>query len=91
MVCEDGQIVSVASIHRNTSKTAIISGFYTNPEYRNRGYAHRVVDCATAEISKKKKLLPLLFCYEDNIPARRVYEDLGFQIDEACVTSSLVG
>ncbi len=89
VVREGDEIASVASIHRNTLQTATISGVYTNPRYRNRGYAHCVVSRAAREICNKN-LLPLLFCYEDNLPARRVYESLGFQIDEVYTTCSLV-
>ncbi len=76
----DGEVVSVAGIRVNSKKTATVTGVYTHPEYRNRGYAQMVVGRAVAEI-RNRRMLPLLFCFNDNYPAIRVYENLGFKVD----------
>lgn len=75
---EDGLLASIAACSEYIEDLAIIRGVYTVPSLRNRGFA------ASATSALVRELLDLgmeviLWVARDNLPARRVYEKIGFQ------------
>lgn len=77
-VFENGQLVSVASAVGGLSKAAFIMGVYTKPEHRRRGYATLATSAAVRDALASSELASL-GVREDNLPAIRVYERLGFR------------
>jgi RimJ/RimL family protein N-acetyltransferase len=78
-VFEDDKLISVACVQAMIPEIWILGGFYTKPEYRNKG-------CATslASFLVKKALAETnhvgLHVREDNYPAKHVYEKVGFKL-----------
>ena len=59
-------------------KIAMIRGVFTLDGYRNKGYATSVCSALINELLNKGKI-PILWVAKDNLPARRIYEKLGFK------------
>ncbi len=82
----DGQIVSCgyaliksARLYLNHEKYAYLGFMYTHPDYRGKGLNARVVD-VLKEWSLSKGLKEIrLTVYNDNIPAIKAYEKVGFE------------
>ena len=72
----DDSIVSTVTATAIYDKIAIISGVFTNPLYRGRGYASECVKAVINELYKKNVEKVCLWCEEDKIP---FYEKLGFK------------
>jgi GNAT superfamily N-acetyltransferase len=76
-VVEGGRLVAVARIQASTPRAWMIGGVFTVPEERGRGYGREATRAAViAAVSAGAR--PALFVKEENAPARRVYERLGF-------------
>lgn len=56
-----------------------IGGVYVPPDLRGQGRAKRGVSAIAARLLERRPSV-LLFCGEDNAPARRVYEHVGFGV-----------
>ena len=66
----------------NTFLTDFVSNIHTvvtHKSHRNRGYATSVVSALVKEIPQTNDLA-LIHVLKDNMPARRVYEKVGFTI-----------
>ncbi|MBE6803099.1 MAG: GNAT family N-acetyltransferase [Ruminococcaceae bacterium] len=72
----DDSIVSTVTATAIYDKTAIISGVFTNPLYRGKGYASRCVKAVINQLCKKNVEKVYLWCEEDKIP---FYKKLGFK------------
>ena len=75
---EDGKLVSVATVPEIVDEIAMIRGVFTLHEYRNKGYATSVCSALINELLNKRKI-PILWVAKDNLPARKIYEKLGFK------------
>lgn len=73
------KLVSVACIQVKLPEIWILGGFYTKPEYRNRGYATSLASFLVKEALKETDRVGL-HVRADNHPARRVYEKVGFRL-----------
>ena len=79
---KEGRIVSKANIHGVSRHYAQIGGVLTHPDFQNRGYAKQTVSTVCQHWLDQNKQ-PLLFVKNENLPAIKVYESLGFQpVDE---------
>ena len=76
-VVDQGRLVSVARITAASPRAWIIGGVFTVAEARGRGYAREATRAAVAA-TVMAGARPALFVNEENVPARRVYERLGF-------------
>lgn len=77
-----GKAVSKAQTNAIGYNYAQIGGVYTAPEYRRKGYSAAVMD-ALLDRLEKDHLKTALFVQNGNIPALRLYRNLGFeQIDD---------
>ncbi|KPU43162.1 acetyltransferase (GNAT) family protein [Oxobacter pfennigii] len=72
---EDGIIVSAANTTAENSKSAMIVGVYTHPDYRSKGYATLCMNVLCRELLSEGKSLCLFY---DNPAAGRIYKRLGF-------------
>lgn len=74
---ENGRLLAVARVTAQTPRAWIIGGVFTVPNARGRGYGYEVTRAAvTAAVLAGAR--PALFVREENVPARRIYERLGF-------------
>lgn len=74
----DSKLVARGRIQATSSMGWAIGGVYTLPEYRNRGYATNLVS-AIAEHAFRNTGRVILHVREDNAPAIRTYEKIGFR------------
>lgn len=76
-IYEEGRLVSTGGVYATGPRYAVIASLTTDPAYRNRGYAGRIVRrlCARA---LEDGLIPTLLCADDGLA--RYYEGLGFEV-----------
>lgn len=72
----DDSIVSTVTATAIYDKTAIISGVFTNPLYRGKGYASQCVKAVINQLCKKNVEKVYLWCEEDK---KTFYKKLGFK------------
>jgi ribosomal protein S18 acetylase RimI-like enzyme len=89
-VVEPRGIVAVARAQAVTPGAWIIGGVYTAPAERGRGYGTAVTRAAVAA-AVAAGARPGLFVLEENHPARRLYEGLGFTTIERCAWVDAAG
>jgi len=77
----DQRLASVAIVPEIVYEIGFIRGVYTAPEYRNKGLAASACSALVKELVESGKV-PVLWVAEDNVPARRIYEKLGFRRTE---------
>ena len=76
-VVHDDRLAAVARITAQIPRAWIIGGVFTVPEARGRGFGREATRAAvTATVLAGAR--PALFVKEQNLPARRIYERLGF-------------
>ncbi|AKI97985.1 GNAT family N-acetyltransferase [Kosmotoga pacifica] len=73
---KDGKIVSTAASTAETSDLAMIIGVATHKDYRNRGFASKVMSKLCSDLLAEGKT-PCLFY--DNPKAGKIYNRLGFR------------
>jgi len=72
------KLVSSAQALVQLPEVWIVGGVYTQPEYRNKGFATQVVYALTKEALRKAKSASL-FVRSNNYPALRVYTKIGYK------------
>jgi RimJ/RimL family protein N-acetyltransferase len=72
-------LLSYAGFNATLSDMVQVGGVYTPPAERGLGYARAAVHGALAAARKDGVARAILFTAEDNIPAKRCYERLGFR------------
>jgi len=79
-IVQDGHWVSVAGTHLVSRAYSVgaIGNVMTHPEYRGRGYATRTTQAVCQELIQRGISTIILNVRQDNAPAIRVYEKLGF-------------
>lgn len=75
---ENDLLASIAACSEYIDDLAIIRGVYTIPSLRNRGLATSAASALVRELLDLG-LEVILWVARDNLPARRVYEKIGFQ------------
>ncbi len=76
-IFSDGKLASLGKTMQ-TDIAGNVGAVATHVSYRNRGYATSVVSALLREILKVNDLA-LIHVLKDNMPARRVYEKVGFR------------
>jgi ribosomal protein S18 acetylase RimI-like enzyme len=74
-----GEVVSHSAFNTATQEAVQIGGVWTPPEFRRRGYGRAVVAASLLDARAEGVRLATLFTGEDNLPAQRAYEALGFR------------
>lgn len=78
-VREEGRLIAMAGERLQTDQVSEISAVCTHPAARRRGLAALLTSVLMDEIRERGQL-PLLHVAETNIPAVKVYEQLGFRV-----------
>lgn len=74
---DDDAVVALAATHGMSKHYAMIGGVGTHPDFRGKGYAKETVGALAYHwLAQGKEVL--LFCANDNEPAKKVYKSLGF-------------
>ncbi len=79
---EDGTISAVAGVHYVTSYGTEIGNVSTHPDHKRKGYAAACIKSVVDEVLKTSELVVLHY-FEENTPAQRLYEKMGFKYSEA--------
>jgi predicted GNAT family acetyltransferase len=74
-----GEPVACSSFNAAIKEAVQIGGVWTPPELRSRGYGRAVVAASLLDARAEGVATAILFTPEDNIPAQRAYEALGFR------------
>ncbi|MGY5875871.1 MAG: GNAT family N-acetyltransferase [Candidatus Thorarchaeota archaeon] len=77
----EGQVIAVAGVHYVTPYGSEIGNVATHPDYKRRGLASNCVVAVTEALLEKTPRIFLHF-FDDNEPARRLYERMGFQYSD---------
>ena len=79
-VWEDGRLVSIAGTHGLSRRRGIaaIGNVFTDPAYRDRGYAKMCVSALAADLVRVVPEI-ILNVGDSNTPALRVYDRVGFR------------
>ena len=75
----DDQIVSITTAVRPQIKGICISGVYTPPEFRRRGYARALVAEVTREMFARGYQLTNLFTDLANPTSNKIYQEIGYK------------
>jgi len=73
------ELASVACFQAMNPEIWILGGFYTKPEYRNRGYASSLASFLVKQALSRVEHVGL-YVRADNRPAKHVYEKVGFRV-----------
>ncbi|TDL28040.1 hypothetical protein BD410DRAFT_781986 [Rickenella mellea] len=71
-------IASIVAVTRETASVSAITKVYTNPDFRRRGFAERLVRKVTQELLQSGKEFVVLYVAHDNKAAAKVYHRVGF-------------
>lgn len=79
-ILEDGgQPVATSSFNTATTEAVQVGGVWTPPELRRQGYGRGVVAASLLDAQQEGAEIAVLFTGEENIPAQKAYEALGFE------------
>lgn len=74
-----GEPVACSSFNAAIKEAVQVGGVWTPPELRSRGFGRAVVAASLLDARAEGVTTAILFTPEDNIPAQRAYEALGFR------------
>lgn len=79
-IFDNQQLVSAAGTHlvSPTYSLAAVGNIYTHPDYRGRGYGTQVTSAVVSELIRLGIKEIVLNVEQDNVPANRLYDKLGF-------------
>ena len=75
----DGEVVSITNAVRPQIKGICISGVYTPPEFRRRGYARALVAEVSKEMLSRGFELTNLFTDLANPTSNKIYQEVGYE------------
>ncbi|MFB0503060.1 MAG: GNAT family N-acetyltransferase [Candidatus Bathyarchaeia archaeon] len=78
---DNGSLVAVATVSEILEDLSLIRGVYTVPLYRRKGFATSACSALIRELIDLGKEA-MLWAAKDNLPARNVYEKIGFKRTE---------
>ena len=86
LLFDDAVPVSKTEFNTRTATCVQVGGVWTPPELRSRGYAAAVVAASLLDMRSEGIARSVLFTPEENTPARRCYEGLGYaETGDYCV------
>jgi ribosomal protein S18 acetylase RimI-like enzyme len=74
-----GEPVACSSFNTATQEAVQVGGVWTPPELRSQGYGRAVVAASLLDARSEGVTTAILFTGQENIPAQRAYEALGFE------------
>jgi len=75
-----GERVAMTRFNTKTPDCVQVGGVWTPPPLRSRGYARSVVAGSLLHARAAGATRSILFTEEDNLPAQRCYQGLGYQV-----------
>lgn len=75
----DGKNVACSYFNASVAEAVQIGGVWTPPELRGRGYARAAVATSLIDARKDGVTKAILFTDDNNIPAQKAYQALGFR------------
>jgi RimJ/RimL family protein N-acetyltransferase len=79
---DDGTISAVAGVHYMTSYGTEIGNVATHPNHKRKGYAAACIKAVVNEVLETSELVVLHY-FEENKPAQKLYEKMGFRYSDA--------
>ena len=79
LVEADGRPVACSSFNAAIKEAVQVGGVWTPPELRGRGYARAAVAASLLDARAEGVEQAILFTGEENIPAQKAYQALGFR------------
>ncbi len=76
---DEGQPVAMSAFNATSKEAVQVGGVWTPPEFRSKGYGRSVVATSLSDARDDGVETAVLFTGEDNIPAQKAYEALGFR------------
>ncbi len=76
---DEKQPVASSGFNASIKEIVQVGGVWTPPEFRSRGYGRSAVAASLLGVKAEGVQTAILFTGEDNIPAQKAYEALGFQ------------
>ena len=79
-ILEDGgQPVAMTAFNATSKEAVQVGGVWTPPEFRSKGYGRSAVAASLIDARDEGVETAVLFTDENNIPAQKAYEALGFE------------
>lgn len=85
-----GELASMAHTSREMERGISVSGVYTPPEHRGRGYCQATVGALCRNMLARGKSYCTLFVDKRNPISNRVYRKIGFEVLENCSEYKLI-
>jgi predicted GNAT family acetyltransferase len=76
---QGGRPVATTGFNASLPEAVQVGGVWTPPELRGRGYARSVVAASLLEARTRGVTRAVLFTGQENVPAQKAYEALGFR------------
>lgn len=85
---DGGQLVAAGGTHALVSRhgIAVLGNIFTAPDARRQGFAAAVTAALVETLFERRFPLVVLNVFEDNTPAIRLYERLGFHVHHTLMT-----
>lgn len=81
-IFDGDQLVAMAGERTEAAALREVSGVCTHPDYQGRGYA-RALMLAVIRLQLVRQQTPFLHVMESNVNARRMYERMGFRVNQS--------
>ncbi len=79
LVWENGEVVAMAGFSGLTANGARVSGVYTPPAFRSRGYASSLVASVSRKLLGSGKKFCVLFADQSNPTSNGIYQRMGYR------------
>jgi predicted GNAT family acetyltransferase len=86
---EDGKLIAMGGERMKPEGYTEVSGVCTHPDHRGRGYAKAITGALTNAIFERGET-PFLHVFNQNTPAIKIYEKLGYKIRRTVKGAAMV-
>ena len=81
-IFDGDQLVAMAGERTEAAALREVSGVCTHPDHQGRGYARALMQ-AVIRLQLARQQTPFLHVMESNVNARRMYERMGFRVNQS--------